>query len=263
MPTLRDIQSGIAHGILLGETANIDDHIVGDGIPAADRLGIYRNTARTVLTEALRLTFPVVDRLVGTDFFDMAAARFIRGYPPGSACLDDYGAKFADFLASLKEASKLRYLPDVARFEWALDVAAHAPDLPTLDLLSLAGLNTEQQASVRFKSHPSTTLLLLDFPADQIADAVLAGDESAMASVDLGSGPVALIVHRGSGGVTAERIELRFLGFLRRLFAGDELSALLAENVPDAADILAQQFAHGRITGFATHQPVPSGETIQ
>ena len=48
---------------------------IGSDLPPADRVGIYRNTARIGMTEALRLSFPAVERLVGADFFAMAAAR--------------------------------------------------------------------------------------------------------------------------------------------------------------------------------------------
>ena len=263
MPTLSDIQRGFARSILLGETDDIVAHVESDGIPAADRLGIYRNTARTVLTEALRLTFPAVDRLVGGAFFDMAAARFIRRHPPRRACLDDYGADFADFLASLEEAAELPYLPDVARFEWALGVAAQARDVPPLDLRALAGLGSELHGLLRFEPHPSATLLHLGFPADHIADAVLSGDETAMAAVDLRGGPVWLVVHRGPEGVAAERIALKSYRFLRRLFAGEELGALLTDDTPDAAETLGRQFALGRITGCTTSGSLPGKETMQ
>src|ERR1051326_5598559 len=82
MPTLREIQRGFARAILLGDTDQIESDVVEAGLPASARLSIYRNTSRTVLTTALRLTFPVVDRLVGEPFFDMAAARVINRFSP-------------------------------------------------------------------------------------------------------------------------------------------------------------------------------------
>lgn len=258
MPALRDIQRAFARAVLTGEPDAIAPHIVAGGIPPEHRVSIYRNTARIGMTEALRLGFPAVERLVGAAFFDMAAARFGRAHPPDSPCLNDYGAGFADFLAAMPECVALPYLPDVARFEWALNIAAHAADAPKLDMLALAGMDPILFGTLHFVPHPSLTLLSLAFPADRIADAVLSGDAAAMAAIDLAGGPVHLVVHRGPDGVSAEHVAPADHDFLQRLFAGEPLEALL-HDAPRAAEILAHQFALGRITGFATTS-VPSPE---
>src|SRR6266852_4320296 len=134
MPALGEIQRAFGASLLFGDDSQLAVHVVEDGFTAAERLRIYRNSSRTVITEALRLTYPAVDRLVGRDFFDTAAEQFIVEYPPSSGYLNEYGREFADFLAALPSASPLRYLPDVARFEWALSGAANADDAPILDL---------------------------------------------------------------------------------------------------------------------------------
>jgi hypothetical protein len=68
----------------------------------ADRLNIYRNTFMVGVTNALRLGFPAVHRLVGAGFFDGAAAIFIARHPPRAAWLDRYGAEFPGFSGSLR-----------------------------------------------------------------------------------------------------------------------------------------------------------------
>ena len=86
---------------------------LGDALAPADRLSIYRNTSRTALTNALRLNFPAVQRLVGEDFFAAAADTFITREPPHAAWLDLYGESFPEFLQSFEPAASLTYLPDV------------------------------------------------------------------------------------------------------------------------------------------------------
>lgn len=252
MPALHELQQAFAANLLTGTEGPLADFIVGDGIAAADRLRIYRNTNRSVLTEALRLAYPAVDRLVGREFFDMAAARFIPEHPPRSGYLDAYGAAFPEFLAALPSAAGLAYLPDVARFEWALNEAANASDEAPLDILALAAVEQERHPSIRFEAHPSVRLLLLRHPADEIADAVLSGDERAMAAIDLAAGPIRVVVHRGPNGVEAERIDEEMSRFLGRLFAGEPLGMVLDGTELDAAALLAEQFAKGRIIGFQT-----------
>ena len=250
MPALRELQQAFGAFMLSENDAAVCGHIVEGGFSAAERFRIYRNTCRSTLTEALRMTYPAVDRLVGGEFFDMAAGQFITAYPPNSGYLNDYGGEFAGFLCAFGPASALAYLADVARFEWALSVAANAVDAAVLDPAALATLDPEQHATLRFEPHPSLSLLALAYPADQIADAVLSGNDAAMAQVDLLSGPVWLVVHRGPSGVEAQRLEPDAYGFLSRLCSEERLGSLLEAAPPEAPALLAEQLAKGRLTAF-------------
>ena len=102
-------------------------------VHATARLAIYRNTCSGTLIRALGLSYPAVRRVVGGDFFDATAERFIGRQPPVSAYLDGYGADFADFLAGFAPAAGVPYLADLARLEWAVSRALHAPDAEGLD----------------------------------------------------------------------------------------------------------------------------------
>jgi len=250
MPALHDLQQAFGASLLLGNDAAIAEHVVEDSFSAAERLRVYRNTCRFVLTEALRITYPAIDRLVGRDFFDMVAERFIPKHPPRSGYLNEYGGEFADFLETLPSAMGLRYLPDVARFEWALSMAANAIDASPLDPGALVDVARDQHAALRFEPHPSVRLLSLSYPADLIADTVLSGDDEAMASVDLSTGPVWLVVHRGPDGIEAQRVDPTAYRFIQRLCAGEPLGSLLEAAVSDIEILLAEQFTKGRLTGF-------------
>jgi hypothetical protein len=250
MPALLELQHAFASAMLAEDNAAVRRHIAEEGFSAAERLSIYRNTCRSVLIETLRMTYPAVDRLVGGEFFDMAAARFIRAHPCRSAYLNEYGAELADFLAGLESASGLPYLADVARFEWALGVAANAPDTPMLDAGALAEVSVDRQASLRFAPHPSLSFLALAYPADQIADAVLSGDDAAMAEVKLSSGALRLVVHRGPDGVEAQRLEPEAYEFLSRLCAGEALGHAVDSAPGEAPAVLAEALAKGRLTAF-------------
>jgi hypothetical protein len=250
MPALRELQQAFGAFMQSENDDAVCSHIVEDGFSAAERLRIYRNTCRSVLVETLRMTYPAVDRLVGRDFFDMAAGQFIGAHPPRSGYLNQYGGAFADFLAALGPASALPYLADVARFEWALGVAANAVDAPVLEPGSLAALDPECHATLRFEPHPSVRFLALAYPADQIADAVLSGDDAAMAQVDLSSGPVRLLVHRGPGGVEAQRLERDAYDFVSRLCAGEALASVLETAPPESPALLAEALTKGYLTAF-------------
>ncbi|HEY6456080.1 MAG TPA: putative DNA-binding domain-containing protein [Steroidobacteraceae bacterium] len=217
-------------------------------------LAIHRNTCVGTLSNALSLTFPAVLRLVGAGFFDTAAQEFMRVEPPRSACLDDYGQQFPDFLAHFPHAAGLEYLADVARLEWSVSRALHAPDALPLDLASLAALDPALVPGMRFVAHPGISLLQLDTPADIIWRAVLDEDDAALRAVDPAAGPVRLLVERSQAGIEVRRMESSAWHFTQRLCAGAPLEVALAEPAAErCADfglVLADHLASGRFVGF-------------
>ena len=251
-PALLDLQLAFRASLLVGDDAGTAPHVVESGSDAAERLDVYRNTFASVLVNALRLSYPAVDRLVGADFFEAAARIFIAGHPPARACLDDYGADLADFLAAFAPAASLGYLPDVARLEWRVSRALHAEDREPLDAGRLAALAEADRASVRFERHPSVGLLQARHPVDAIWRAVLEEDDEALSAVDPGAGPVWLLVERRETGVEVRRMSEAAWRFAARLFAGLPLHAVLAE-LPevDPPALLAEHLAAGRLVDFS------------
>jgi len=217
----------------------------------ADRLSIYRNTFVIGVTKALRLSYPAVHRLVGAEFFEGTAGRFITQQPPRTAYLDQYGADFPEFLRNFQPAASLVYLADVARLEWAVNRAIHAADVAPLALARLAALAPEDQARVRFVPHPSIALVHAGYPADVIWRGVLGGDDAALAAVDLDAGPVRLLVERRDAGAEVSRLDDAAWRFAAALCDGRPLAAVFAGAADPRADaLLAEHLAAGRFVDF-------------
>ena len=140
MSTLLELQLRLRRAVLSGNTAEIVAAIQGDGLDPAARVGIYRHHAFATLGDALQVTFPVVCRLVDKRFFAYAAHEYLREHPPHSRCLVEYGSNFADFLADFEPCQHLPYLADVARFEWALNIAATVREATPLQAEMLAAV---------------------------------------------------------------------------------------------------------------------------
>ena len=79
------------------------------------RFGIYRNNVASALTNSLRVRYPVVEQLVGRDFFNAMCREFIANNKPNSAMLVTYGADFPEFISSFGPAEPVPYLSDVAK----------------------------------------------------------------------------------------------------------------------------------------------------
>jgi len=230
MPSLREIQRDFSRALLGGPEQAIADAVLHDRLAPAERVQIYRNHTRISLREALAATFPVVARLVGEAYFAAAARRFIEAEPPRSPVLAEYGARFPGFLAIAPNAPA--YLADVARLEWALNVAYHAEDRPALTAAQLAQLPPQVQAARRLTPLPSSAVLSSAFPTLAIWQANQPGRDG---TADLARGGQAVLVWREDGDAACRALPLGEAVLLHALFEGyglGEAAASAAQAVP-------------------------------
>lgn len=250
VPTLLDLQEAVHRAIVAREDRTAAMHVRADGIEPAARLSIYRNTFFASLTTALRLSYPAIQRLVGDAFFEGAAHIFIAERPPRSAYLNEYGAEFAEFLARFPPAASIPYVSDVARLEWAVNRALHAPDGEPLAIGRLAELDAAEHERVCLVPHPSVGLVHTNYPADAIWRAVLEQDDARLSAIDLAAGPAWLIVERPAA-VEVRRLSEPEWRFMAELCAGHPLQAILDSNPDiDAPQSLANHLAAGRFIAF-------------
>jgi len=147
----------------MGQDLAAED-IKSNGLTAQQRLAIYRNNTQLGLTEALRDGYPVVNKLVGTEFFNQLARSFIRRHPPKTGCLLSFGGQYADFIAAFEPAASLPYLTDMARLEWYWHEAFHEADVSPLAISTLANVDPADYGKLCFTLHPSARLLTSDYP---------------------------------------------------------------------------------------------------
>jgi hypothetical protein len=156
-PSLPELQRQFAAALLGEDSPALSGWILGKGLTPAARLQIYRNIVLNNHAAALRTAYPVVLRLVGEDFFEAAAARYLRDRPTRSGNLQDYGLDFPEFLAQMPEASSLAYLPDVARLEWARQESYLAADAEPIAVHVLA--DVREPENLRLRLHPCLRLV--------------------------------------------------------------------------------------------------------
>lgn len=261
MPSLRELQQAMRRSLVDPDDDRAAAHIVAGAVAPAARLDIYRNNFAGALTNALRLSYPAVHRLVGAEFFAGMAAQYIAAHPPRSACLNDYGGAFATFLAGFLPAAGLAYLPGVARLEWAVNRALHAPSAVALNVAALAGIDPQDHGRVCFAPHPAVGLVRDDAPVDMIWRAVLDRVDTALAAIDLTAGPVWLLIERRVGNVSVNRIDQAAWRLATELFAGNPVEcALAAAPAAAAATLIAGHLAAGRFSGFALAGNAPALE---
>ena len=236
-PDLAALQSSFAAAILRDEAAP----------PGIDDRGflVHRNTILSGLCEALRLSYPVTDKLVGGAFFDQAALAYARRNPPREPVLARYGAGFAETLATHEGAGDLPYLADVARLEWAVDQAGH--DMPGFDqATTVLTLPTPQGPAIAAMA-PSLRLLRLDHAVLAIWQAITRERYDELEAADWRSRPQWLAIHHGDDDVIVTSLSERAWRLADHLVSGgdepDDAAAAATELL--AAPFIRLTFAQG------------------
>lgn len=218
---LRDLQAAFA-GILRGDDQpRLEAVVAGDSIPAAARLRVHRHHIEQSLVAALAATFSTVQAIVGEDFFRAMARRYVAGDLPHQPVLAEYGAGFPAFIADYEPATSLPYLADVARLDWALNLAFHSLAANHLTAADLSSLPPERIAELPLALAPGAGVLRSSYPIDRIWQVSQPG--AADGTVDLGAGGVSLLVLRREDDAAFVQVSEAEEAFLSALGRGETL----------------------------------------
>lgn len=189
------------------------------------RYNVYRNNYLINLGNALRTTFPAIQRLVGGEFFAALAYAFAERHPPRSPIMANYGSAFPDFLERFEALADFPYLPDIARLEYARVQAYHAADVDGFDVDGQAALMAALDQPTRL--HPSVTTIPSLFPIHSIWQAQI--HEDGQVQLDWLAETALVWRYAALETVEVKRIDARELGVLKLLATGGNLALLLAD----------------------------------
>jgi hypothetical protein len=226
-----------------------------DSDPAV-RLAVHRNNVLSSLVDALADTCPVVQQLVGAEFFRAMASLFVRAAPPRSRVLARYGQDLPSFIAAFEPAQGLPYLADVARLELARVAAYHAADAePVSDETVRQALDCgERMGELRLVLHPSANTVASPHAVVTLWAAHQVHGEHRMAPVDVDVPESALILRSGLD-VLVLPAPSGTVAFVDAVRAGMNLgeAAVHAATAAPAFDLtttLSQLFAHGALSSI-------------
>jgi hypothetical protein len=259
VPSLSDIQTRFVSAIRDRGLPPPGDVVGREDEAPERRFGIYRNNVHVSLVEALMGSYPVVLRLVGEEFFRGMARVYVGKALPRTPVLIRYGDDFADFIEGFEPARELGYLPDVARLEWAWNLAYHAADCDPVAPQALAGVSPERTGDLVFDLHPSLQNVSSPWPVQAIWETNT--NDAEVRPVDLTSGGGDVLVLR-----PAYDVELRLLpaggaAFIAALGGGLRLGDAYERAIAASADFdlaanLQGLIAAGGIAGFRIADPI-------
>lgn len=169
-----------------------------NGSDPAQRFTVYRNNVMVSLIDAIADTFPVVEQLVGTDFFRAMAWVFVQAHPPRSPQLVHYGQEFPEFIATFPPAAELPYLPDLARLERAYVAAFHAADAEPMAAAAWQALlaTPELLTTVQFRFQPSLRVLRSEYAIASLWAVHQADSGLSLGALDPGCAENAWVIRR-------------------------------------------------------------------
>jgi hypothetical protein len=227
----------------------------------ARRFAVYRNNVVSGLGKALKSRFPVVEKIVGEEFFAAMARLFVTAQPPRSPLLAAYGDSFPAFIAAFEPAREIPYLADVAQLEAARTRAYHAADAVPIDTSRLTALDSHVVESIRIDMLPSVEIVRSSHPIVTIW--AMNSGEQELAPIADWRGEDALVA-RPYLDVQVRRLPPGGAAFLLALAAGqplgDAAEAALADDPDfDLTGNLAGLISTGLVRNIALAEP-KSGE---
>ena len=139
-----------------------------DGKPDQKRFAVYRNNVTISLQKAMQSAFPIIEKLVGSEFFEGMALTYVRAHPPTSPLMMFYGEELPEFLQRFEPAKSLQYLPDIARLELAIRKSYHAADAKPVEPPALQDLTTDLLMAAQFEFAPAMRLVNSAWPIHAI-----------------------------------------------------------------------------------------------
>jgi hypothetical protein len=216
MPSLSELQTAMAHAVLATDPAARQlpaTWFAGDGERG---LRIHRNNILGACCNALRLSYPTLERLIGSQSFDALAADYARHAPPAAPMLAVYGEGFANFVSARAVAVDRRLLDEVARFDWLFERVAQSP------VEAFNGPAVLLLGSVQLQLCNSLQLFSASFAVDELRA------DTAVADGADGQGPRHLALWRRAAGVAVQRLSEPSAALLGALLADAGLEAALA-----------------------------------
>jgi hypothetical protein len=205
MPALRELQSKFLASLFDENDAGVHALVREDDIDVVERLNVYRINLREGFLDALRIGFPVIEKLVGPDYFRQLAFELQQAHPSRSGNLHPIGEPFAPFLRERFKGTQYECFGDVAALEWAQQEAQIAPEAEAIGVEAFHDIAPEQHEGLTFEFHPACRFVPSAFPILHIwraNQAEMSSDER----IDLSAGGENVFVLR-----TSECVELHAL----------------------------------------------------
>jgi uncharacterized protein (UPF0276 family) len=175
---LGQTQAVFAHALFdARQEAQVLPLFKGDAQQVEQRFALYRGNLVGAWSKTLASAYPVLQQLVGDEFFDALSRAYGKAYPSTGGDLNQFGAHFPQFLQEFEHVADYPYFPDMARLEWQLHSAHYAHGGRQIGAIEFARVAPEQLDAARFALAPCCSLFQADWAVVELWQAHQAGSE--------------------------------------------------------------------------------------
>ncbi|MFC0349649.1 putative DNA-binding domain-containing protein [Undibacterium danionis] len=217
------------------------------------RMAIYRGNLQAIWSKTLANAYPVLQQLVGEEFFTYLAFQYGRQYPSQSGDLNLFGDQFSDFLSLETTVKDYPYFASVANLEWNLHRAYYAENIPFISLSQFLSEVGELAQQYRLLFHPAVALFQAEYAAAQI---YLAHQVQPVQTMDVAlDTPCCALISRPSWQLIVTPLDntsfLTLMALQQGQTLGDALAlAIASDSQFDIANALQKWFGLGVFVGF-------------
>lgn len=129
-----------------------------------DRLAIYGDGYFARLTDCLGHNLPALKNVLGNRAFESLTRDYLTKHPSTFRSVDEVGHRLPEFLATRGELGPWKFIPDLARLEWACHRAFYADDSPAVDTAAWAKRTPKDWERARLIFAPSMRRVRLRWP---------------------------------------------------------------------------------------------------
>lgn len=129
------------------------------GLDSESRLEIYYDMYRLRLLDVLFTDYPKLVGIMSEEKFTRAFLHYLMHYPSTHYSVRPFGENMAKFLSNFEPFCLNSYYSEMAQFEWALSLTYDAADAEHIHFERLQTLSPEEWIDLKFKLHPSVSLL--------------------------------------------------------------------------------------------------------
>lgn len=223
MPRLREIQQMFSAAVHEGTPRAVAEALMPGG-SALRSLALYRRLICDNYTEVLKITYPILFRLVGRQYFETVARGYLRKHPSTSGDLFPYGRQLPEFL---KASEALPLLTELARLEWACHEIHQAADSTPMAFDQVRTVALAEPSRVTVQFHAASRLLSFPIPVHRVWQA-LQPDASAEGTIDLPlpGQETGIVVTRRDGRIRVTPIGTRDYLLLEAMSRGADLASV-------------------------------------
>jgi hypothetical protein len=158
-PDLETLQQTFASALLYADHAE-PALAMFKGTPDLNRKRIvfYQNNVFGNWQETLANVYPVLQQLVGEDFFNDLAHTYGLTHASQSGDLAEFGASFSSYIRALENCRDYPYFGDVAALEWLVYRSYYSKQSKPVTLAQLAAFPPEQLPELHVKFQATCAL---------------------------------------------------------------------------------------------------------